>query len=288
MKHIVALAIVLTFCIGAEEPRAPKKIVLIAGKKSHGPGAHDYERTMRLFKAMLERSNVAARVRVEEYENGWPADPGTLETADTIVFYSDGRDGDKFSDVPFAQDERMALIAKQMQRGCGFMTMHFSTFVTKKQGETVLDWNGGFFDWEGPNGTRQWFSKISQGKTLELATPTHPIARGVAQSVPANDEIYWKLRFRENDPRWTPLWTVPHYVDESAKNANVVAWAVERADGGRGFGTSVGHAYRLWQDENIRKLFLNAIVWTAKAEVPAEGVQAPFLSDEDVQAALKK
>jgi len=272
----------------AGDADAPKKIVLVAGKKSHGPGAHDYERTMRLFKVMLDNSNVAHKILVEEHENGWPADPSTLESAHTIVFYSDGRDGDKFVDVPFVLDTRMAFIDKQIQRGCGFMTLHFSTFVNDKEGEKVLEWNGGFFDWEGEPGKRQWYSRISQGKTVELASPEHPISRGVAKSIDVNDEIYWRMRFRENDKRLIPIWNVPQLTDESkAPWVNTVAWAVERADGGRGFGTSVGHSFRLWQDENVRRLILNAIVWTAGADVPAGGVQASNYKDEQVQQALK-
>lgn len=289
MRRAVILTLSLFLCWAAlsEEPAPPQKIVLIAGKKSHGPGAHDYERTMRLFKVMLDQSNIAANIRTEVHENGWPADPSTLDTADTIVFYSDGRDGDKFADVPFVEATRMALIDKQIQRGCGFMTMHFSTFVTKKEGQKILEWTGGYFEWEGSDGSRKWFSKINQGKTLELATTEHAISRGVAKTIPANDEIYWKMRFRESDPQWTPIWTVPEYVDPNAAHANVVGWAIQRANGGRGFGTSVGHSYRLWQDENIRKLFLNAIVWTARAEVPADGIRTNFLSDEEVLKALK-
>ena len=257
---------------GSDEATPVKKIVLIAGKKSHGPGAHDYERTMRLFKVMLDNSNVKDRVRAEWHENGWPENPRTLDDADTIVFYSDGRDGDKFTDVPFVVGDRLRTLGRQMQRGCGMMTMHFSTFVTDQEGEKVLEWVGGYFGWQDDKGRANWFSKISAGKTLELVTHTHPISRGVAEAIPADDEIYWKLRFRPQDPRLVPIWRVPEFKDpDDAKKTplhNVCAWAVERQDGGRGFGTSVGHSYRLWQDENIRRLFLNAIVWTARAEVP--------------------
>ncbi|HYG76610.1 MAG TPA: ThuA domain-containing protein [Planctomycetota bacterium] len=282
---LLTLAMLNSFSNAAD---APRKIVLIAGKKSHGPGAHDYERTMRLFKVMLDNSNVAERILVEEHENGWPEDPTTLESAHSVIFYSDGRDGDKYADVPFVLGTRMAFLDKQIQRGCGFMTLHFSTFVNDKEGEKVLDWNGGFFDWEGEPGKRQWYSKISAGKSVELATPEHPIARGVAKSIPLNDEVYWKIRFKENDKRLTPIWNVPGLSDGSnVPLLNTVAWALERADGGRGFGTSVGHSYRLWQDENVRRLILNAIVWTAGVEVPAGGVESTFYTDEQVEAALK-
>jgi type 1 glutamine amidotransferase len=260
----------------------PRKIVLIAGKKSHGPGAHDYERTMRLFKKMLDNSNVADRVVVEVHENGWPEDESTLETADTIVFNTDGRDGAKYVDVPFVLPDRMALIQKQIKRGCGFMTMHFSTFVTRKEGETVLEWAGGFYDWEGDDpAAPKWYSQISQGRDLELASAHHPVTRGVAQKIALCDEVYWKIRFRPDERRVTPIWNATG-LKHGSEQERVVAWSTERADGGRGFATTVGHAYRLWQDENIRRLFLNAIVWTAKVEVPNGGVTARFYTDEQV------
>ena len=55
----------------------------------------------------------------------------------------------------------------------------------------------------------------------------------------------------------------------------VVSWAYERADGGRGFGFTGGHDHRNWGDPNYRKLVLNALLWIAKVEVPANGVACP-------------
>jgi type 1 glutamine amidotransferase len=52
----------------------------------------------------------------------------------------------------------------------------------------------------------------------------------------------------------------------------VIAWAVERKDGGRGFGFTGGHFHKNWAIEDCRKMILNAIWWTAKVEVPAGGV----------------
>ena len=51
-----------------------------------------------------------------------------------------------------------------------------------------------------------------------------------------------------------------------------MAWARQRPDGGRGFGFTGGHDHWNWGDDDFRKLVLNAIVWTAKLDVPAEGV----------------
>jgi len=71
-------------------------------------------------------------------------------------------------------------------------------------------------------------------------------------------------------------------VREAVKRGEVqhVAWACERADGGRGFGFTGAHFNKNWGDDNFRKIVLNAILWTAKAEVPADGVQSTVTKEE--------
>ena len=64
-----------------------------------------------------------------------------------------------------------------------------------------------------------------------------------------------------------------------------VMWCTTRPDGGRGFGFTGGHFHRNWGDENFRRLVLNAILWTAKAEVPAEGVESK-VNPEQLEANL--
>src|SRR5205085_10550745 len=59
-----------------------------------------------------------------------------------------------------------------------------------------------------------------------------------------------------------------------------VAWASERAGGGRGFGFTGAHNHVNWGNDSFRKLVLNAIVWTAHADVPAEGVQSTVTKEE--------
>src|SRR5205814_7225269 len=71
-------------------------------------------------------------------------------------------------------------------------------------------------------------------------------------------------------------------VRESVKKGEpqCVAWAYERPDGGRGFGFTGGHFHRNWGDENFRKVVLNAIVWTAKGEVPGGGIESTVTSEQ--------
>ena len=66
---------------------------------------------------------------------------------------------------------------------------------------------------------------------------------------------------------------IQHIVEAKGRD-EVLAWAVERPDGGRGFGFTGAHSHKNWGDPNFRKLVLNAILWTAKLDVPPEGVES--------------
>ncbi|HVJ86267.1 MAG TPA: ThuA domain-containing protein, partial [Caulifigura sp.] len=278
-----------------------KKIVIIAGEKSHGPEGnriHDYAWTARLLKASLESSNVKDAVRVDYVRDGWPKDPAILADADSILVVSDGRDGDKYSEAPhLVSPERVAEVQKLVDRGCGFCVLHFSTFAPDKYAAKVLDWTGGFFDWE-ENGERKWYSAI---KTLEgdivPVGGKHPALSGV-RPWRMKEEFYFNLRFADGDSPATGGKTyvtgVParRHADGSSTQPLVVvpategrddwgltvAWTHERKCGGRGFGTTCGHFYDNWKHDDFRKLVLNAIVWTAHVDVPGGGVDGPFLS----------
>lgn len=261
-----------------------RKIVLLAGAKSHGPGSHEYIKLVRLLKVMLDNSNVKG-ITTEIHLNGWPENPATLDDADLILTTSDGRDGPIFSDAPFLQPERMSIMEKQIKRGCGFSVIHFSTFATREQGVQVLEWGGGFFDWQDDAGNRNWYSAIkTMNAKVELPSPKHPISRGV-QPFQLNEEFYYNIRFRPSDNRLQPIAEVPALEGRTDKG-NVVAWAVQRIDGGRGFSTTMGHFFDNWKNPDFRKLLLNGIVWAAGAEVPKTGVNAPFFTDKEVTLKL--
>ena len=51
-----------------------------------------------------------------------------------------------------------------------------------------------------------------------------------------------------------------------------MAWVYERHDGGRAFALTGAHYHKNWGDDSFRKLVLNALLWTAKLEVPKDGV----------------
>jgi type 1 glutamine amidotransferase len=287
---VVLLALSVSFAARPEEKPARKKIVLIAGPKSHGPvgnGIHDYGWSVQLLKVMLDNSNIKDQVNVEIHLDGWPKDSKTLEDTDTLMIVSDGRDGDKYTEAPhLASEERVRFVDKQMKRGCGFVTFHFSTFTPEKYRDQVLDWCGGYFQWE-TEGKRQWYSAITTKEAeVQLGSPDHPVARGL-KPFTMKEEFYYNLRFKPKDDTLKPLWVVPA-LNGRKDDGNIVAWARERPDGGRGFGTSCGHYYDNWKQEQFRTLILNALAWTAKLEVPKDGVKAKFYAHDEIKTALGK
>ncbi|MCS6777242.1 MAG: ThuA domain-containing protein [Chloroherpetonaceae bacterium] len=265
----------MAFSTGAE---AGKKIVFLAGTKSHGPGEHEYEKGLRLLAHCLETAHNLKGYRTEVHLYGWPEDPATLNDADCIVVYCDGSDHDPKAH-PLLNADRLEQIGRQMQRGCGIVFLHYATFAPNRRGgPEYLEWAGGYFDYESGTGRPPWYSKIQFLETTAMpATPDHPICRGVA-AFPVREEFYYNMRFREPDPRRVPILKVP--VPGEA-GAQTVAWAVQRRDGGRGFAFTGGHFHSNWQQENFRKLVLNAIVWAARGTVPDGGVRSTIPPDID-------
>src|SRR5206468_379632 len=95
------------------------------------------------------------------------------------------------------------------------------------------------------------------------------------------DEWYFNIRFAPESKKVTPiLKAVPPdkvrgtpTAKEHPGRSEIVAWAFERDTGGRSFGFTGGHFHRNWGDENFRRLVTNAILWTAKLEVPKDGAR---------------
>ncbi len=252
-----------------------KKIVLLAGAKSHSLGTHEYEKDLTLLKQCLEKSSLANRLCLELHANGWPEQAGTLDTADAIVLFSDGSDGNE-KKHPFLIGNRMEIIGRQMQRGCGLVLEHYATFFPSRFQDSVFDWCGGYFDYESGPPPKHWYSRIKVDTTTpELTAPNHPILSGVIP-FQIKEEYYYRIRFKDHDPRLTPLLRT---AIQDEPESYTVAWALERADGGRSFMTTMGHFHPNLAITGFRRMLLNAIVWVVGLEIPAGGLQAIVPSD---------
>lgn len=280
--RVVAVALLFTASLGAAEK---KSVVMIAGRPSHGPGDHEHNAGVQLLAKCL-KEGAADLLEAKIHLNAeWPA-AEELAKADTILIYSDGGGGH-----PALQGDRLQQLGAQMKRGCGFVCLHYAVEVPKeKGGPEFREWLGGYFEphWSvNPHWTANF-------KSL----PRHPVANGV-KPFSTNDEWYYHMRFKEGMAGVTPVLTDlppeatlkrgdgPHSGNPAVRAAVLerkepqhVAWAVERPDGGRGFGFTGGHFHKGWGNDDQRKLVLNAIVWTAKAEVPANGIESKVTPEE--------
>lgn len=285
-KLLLALALLSLFTT-AQTFAADKKIILIAGKPSHGPGEHEHHAGMLLFQKCLA---TIPGINVVVISGGWPTNDAVLNDAATVVFYSDGGD-----EHPALQDDHKKILGALMEKGVGLACLHYAVEPTQENGQKeFLAWIGGCFEINrSVNPT--WKAEF---KSL----PAHPIMRGV-QSFTLRDEWYFNMRFNEGMKGVVSILTAvppqstmsrpdgPHEGNSAVRAAvaagqpQTMAWAFENAYGGRGFGFTGGHYHKNWADPNMRKLVLNAILWTAKVEVPKDGV-ASEVSDDDLKANL--
>ncbi|MHB1036691.1 MAG: family 16 glycoside hydrolase [Pirellulales bacterium] len=268
----------------AEGPKAAqetktKKIVLVAGRPSHGPGDHEHNAGMLLFKKCLDK---LPGLEVTVCQNGWPTDPQVFDNADAVALFMDGGAGH-----PMIQGDGLAQIGKLMKKGVGLVCLHYAVEIpNEKGGRELLDWIGGYYERD--------FS-INPMWTAEFKSiPEHPITRGV-KPFTLLDEWYYNMHFRpEMSGVQTILKAIPpdNTRGTAAAKAHpgreeIVAWAVERPDGGRGFGFTGGHFHKGWGNNDIRTLVLNALCWTAHYDVPAGGVPSE-VTPEDLKQNLDR
>jgi type 1 glutamine amidotransferase len=266
-----------------------KKVVMVAGTPSHGRGEHEFNAGTELLKKCLDAD--APQVLTVIYHNGWPADPTAFDNADEIMLYMDGGDGH-----PVIQRTRLAEIDNLMKQGVGLLCAHYAVEVPKDRGGSeFLRWIGGYFE-------TYWSINPTWSMTHPILAKDHPITRGVKPfDIP--DEWYYHMRFPADMKGVTPILSAippdstrngrddPHggnpIVRAGKGEIEVLSWAFERPDGGRGYGFTGGHYHRNWGNDDYRKLMLNAILWVAKAEVPADGVESS-VRPEDLKANLDK
>ena len=283
---LVALVAVLSgSLLTAADP--PKRLVIVAGKQSHPPRMHEFNAGSQLLAKCLKDSPL---VTVEVVKNGWPEDESIFDKADGIVFYMDGGGG---HELVKENGRRLKLAEEWTKKGVGIGCMHYGVQVEKDQaGAQFQRWIGGYYE--------HMFSCNPIWEPHFTVFPEHPIARGV-KPFQAKDEWYFNMRFvgdipgnvasQQGELKFQPILVAEPseavrngpYVHPQGPYPNIQAdkgraeammWAVERPNGGRGFGFTGGHFHDNWGNPEFRKTVLNALVWLTKAEVPAGGIES--------------
>jgi putative heme-binding domain-containing protein len=219
-------------------PQSTRKItiVLVSGRKDHGPGEHDYPAWQ---KAWSELFGIAENVSVETADS-WPS-VRQLQTADVLVFYQQGT----------WTPERAQDMDAFLKRGGGAVYIHYAVDGGKDAPGFAqrigLAWQGGR-------------SKFRHGP-LEMGFESgirHPIGRNFRQ-VHFHDESYWQL---VGDPQRITMLA-------SGKEDGTdqpLFWALEPANG-RVVVSIPGHFAWTFDDPLFRVLLLRSIAWAAKEPV---------------------
>jgi hypothetical protein len=260
---------------------SPKKLVMLAGRPSHGPMEHEFNAGVLLLKKCLD---AVPGLEVAHYKGGWPDNEAAFEGASGIFLYADGGAGH-----PFIQVDRLRVIGDFMGRGVGLMCAHYAVEVPKdKGGKEFQDWIGGYYE-------HLWSCNPMWTPTF-TDLPEHEITRGV-NPFAIRDEWYFNMRFRPGMKGITPLLSAkpsdavrdgpyvyprgPYkHIQEARGRSEALMWAVQRPDGGRGVGFTGGHFHKNWADDDFRKVVLNALLWICKVEVPREGVASAVAPEE--------
>jgi len=275
---------------------APKKVVFIAGPKSHGFFAHEHAAGCKLLAEHLEAANLGIKTLVVT-DGGYPKNPSVLDDADAVVVACDGG-------VRHLLNKHLASFDKIMRKGVGLACIHYGVETTKgPAGDHFLKWIGGYFE-------PFWSVNPVWNAEFNLI-PTHPISSGV-QPFQMHDEWYYHMRFREATSAIgsiTPILSAhppentmrrlkpgveshPHHGNPNVadavlkrKEAQHVAWAYQRGQDynyGRGFGFTGAHFHENWASLDARRLVLNVIAWIAKVDIPDRGVTTKEVTFDDL------
>lgn len=275
-----------------------KKLVIVAGKPSHGPGDHEFNAGVQLLaKCLANQSGLETKISL----NGWPKDESLFDGASAVVFYMDGGGG---HEVVQENGRRKKLVDEWASKGVGIGCMHYGVEIVPNQaGAEFKRWIGGHYE--------HMFSCNPMWEPAFSAYPDHPISRGV-KPFQVKDEWYFNMRFVSDIPGNEPATTenlkfVPilvaspsddvrdgpyvypqgpyKHIEANKARAEAMMWCVERPDTGRGFGFTGGHFHKNWGNENFRKVVLNAMLWISKVDVPEGGVIST-VSDEELASNL--
>ena len=280
MRSLLIALILLTFSSTLCHSAEPNLVLIVVGPSKHPPGSHEVAAGGRLLSHCIDHNSSIETLQSKVvYE--WP-DEVTRKSAATVVFIGDTFPPNRFPNP----DQNLRDLAEMMDRGCGIICLHYATGllgqdVAKDGSHPLLQWMGGYFaNRSCPH--HESIARIYEQATISPAAAEHPLSRGWSQFT-IHDEPYINNYFGPdaNTPAGnvTPIATSMLPPDNPQRE--IVAWATQRPDGGRGFGVVMPHFYKNWQNDNLRTLILNAVVWSAGQEIPEDGIESdsPILED---------
>lgn len=263
----------------APRPAAGRKlhIVLLADKKDHGPGQHDYPRWQKRWAVLLGGKGAAGSTETQVNLHGpaphhgqeetlagapgvevslawqWPS-RRQLEAADLIVMFC-YRSGGKSRTW---SDERLRQLEAYLSRGAGFVAIHSATYtlrdLSKPEQQKAARLTGLAYD----RSIRVRHGHIA----LKITARRHPICRGLPETIHFHDEPYWPPRGNLSDV--TVLATTDERVKKNSPDTapQPLFWT-SRHGKGRIFACVLGHFNWTFDDPYLRILLLRGMAWAA-------------------------
>ncbi len=292
-RSIASLALLLLISLSAQaQVASPKtnvaepdfKIVLIAGPNDHCPhqrACHKYIQDMQVIRDCLNQLKGKLNVAVDLYVAERPP-VGSLDDVDAVVIHSgaDATEHEWHALFPrtnqaevYENPDYQAFLKdfdKQMDRGMGLVVFHYSTTVDHPESiKRYKKWIGGYYNEETSVVDGDFSTPGSTAiETVAFSTPDHPILHGVKPWT-SEAEYYYKMDLVKGKGAPTPILQSELPVDDP--QTEVIAWALERPDGGRGLGFTGCHNHNNMYLDDFRKFVLQAVLWTAGADIPEEG-----------------
>lgn len=296
MKNRSVAALLFTVALAglacAKATAEPTKILFLAGPRDHGmPGRHEYERDLRTLAQSFEHATNLRGLTTQVIVGSLPRDLEAVRDAAVIVVNSSSDRSEKETHPLFppnpatngrGYDAETAAYLKSLdalirEKKIGVVILHYANWAENWAArQYTLDWTGGLWVQMGSkNPVDEWSMKPQNKK--------HPILRGVKPWT-YRDEVFSRF-FLPNDARRTNLLLGTPKEDKQKIGPQIVSWAFERDDGGRGF-VFGGLDFRdnLVRDD-YRKFLLNGIAWAARLEIPKKGIESPVPDVSDVSPA---
>lgn len=255
------LLIVSTVAMGRAEE--PKKVLLLGQKRDHPPGTHEYMAGLRVLAKSLE-GVPGLELSIHNADEPWTEGPELLKDADGVVL-SLGQ-GSRWEQI---DPKRLKALKELSARGGAIVGIHWA--IGGKDARYIpihLELMGGCH-----GGDDRKYTYVETD--LKVVGRTHPITRGISD-FRLEDEYYYRLKFAKTG-KVQPLLTAA--IDGRPET---VAWAFERADGGRSFGFSAMHYHRNWGQPACRRLIAQGLLWTLNLPIPEEGLPVE-VTEEDLK-----
>jgi len=247
------------------------EILIVVGPSNHAPGTHEVAAGGRLMEYCLENMENMSGVDADVVY-AWSEVPQPLDAYASVVFIGDNFPGERLPDSVQAMKD----ITSMMDRGCGLVCVHYGVGLQNEHmgpdgDHPLLHWMGGYFAAKCDH--HQSIAKHYDA-TIEAANSNHPIARGW-QTFTLRDEPYINNYFGPDNNQLLPgaFALATSMLPPESPKREIIAWGTERPDTGRGIGITMPHFYKNWQLDDLRAFILNSILWTAKREVPSDGIQ---------------